>query len=420
MAIDPQHTVIWHVFPLGFTGAEPASSPGAAIEHRLPMIEAWLDYLTSLGANVLQLGPVFESETHGYDTRDHLRVDPRLGDEADLVRLVEAAHTRGIGVVLDGVFNHVGRSFPRFEQALVGDEAARAWFRPSGDGWAVFEGHEGLVELNHDNPAVLDHVVGVMRHWLDRGVDGWRLDAAYAVPASFWRAVVTRVRETHPHAWLLAEVIHGDYADFVASSGLDSVTQYELWKAIWSSLNDGNLWELAWSLTRHGELLPHFLPTTFVGNHDTTRIASQLDDERHLAHALTVLFTVGGVPAVYAGDEQGFRGVKEERVGGDDAVRPAFPRTPPELSALGAPVLRLHQGLIGLRRRHAWLADAVLEQVHLTNELFVYRLLERAGDRRLTVVLNLADTPVPTEHLPRGDVLIGGTGPHEAAVLDAG
>jgi glycosidase len=411
--------VIWHVDPLGFVGAEPACAAGEEPRHRLPRLIGWLDYLVDLGANVLQLGPIFDSETHGYDTRDHLRVDPRLGDDDDLAALVEAAHARGVGVVLDGVFNHVGHGFPMFQRAEAGDEEAAAWFRRDGDDWAVFEGHGSLVELDHANPAVADHVVAVMRHWLDRGIDGWRLDAAYAVPAGFWRHVIGEVRASHPHAWFLGEVIHGDYAEFVDASGVDSVTQYELWKAIWSSLNDRNLWELAWSLTRHGAMLASFLPTTFVGNHDTSRIASQLDDERLLPHALTVLFTVGGVPAVYAGDEQGFRGVKEERIGGDDEVRPSFPDAPDQLSLVGAPVLRLHQQLIAVRRRHPWLADAELEQVHLANELFVYRLRERGGEGTLTVVLNLDDAAVPADLVPSGSCLVGGVGPGEAAVFAA-
>jgi glycosidase len=409
--------VLWHVYPLGFVGAERENPPGGEVRHRLPRLERWFDHLLALGANGLQLGPVFDSETHGYDTRDHLRVDPRLGDEEDLRRLIAAAHDRGIKVVLDGVFNHVGRSFPRFAAAESGDAESARWFRRAGDGWADFEGHSALVALNHDEPAVRAYVIDVMRYWLDRGIDGWRLDAAYAVPTGFWRAVADAVHESHPHAWLLGEVIHGDYPSFVAESGLDSVTQYELWKAIWSGLNDRNLWELAWSLGRQKDMVAAFLPTVFVGNHDTTRIASQLTDERHLAHALTVLFTAGGIPAVYAGDEEAFRGVKEDRAGGDDAVRPSFPDDPAELSPLGEPVLRLHQRLIGLRRRKRWLVDAVYEQERLENEVLVYRMTARSGEDAVRVVLNVSDRAVEVPFGPGERILEGGLGPHEAAVL---
>ena len=161
-----------------------------------------------------------------------------------------------------------------------------------------------------------------MTYWLDRGAAGWRLDAAYAVPASFWSKVVPRVRESHPGAWFVGEMIHGDYAAYASDSGLDSVTQYELWKAIWSSLNDRNFFELAWALGRHNRVLDGVMPQTFTGNHDVTRLASQLTDERHFGHALAVLLTVGGIPGIYYGDEQAFRGIKEERAGGDDEIRP--------------------------------------------------------------------------------------------------
>ena len=412
-----EHVILWHAYPLGFVDAERENPPGAPVQHRLPRLEAWLDHVVELGANGLQLGPVFDSETHGYDTRDHLRIDPRLGDEDDLRALVAAAHDRGVKVVLDGVFNHVGRSFERFVQAEAGDESAARWFRRSGDGWADFEGHSALVLLNHDSQEVRAYVIDVMRHWLDLGIDGWRLDAAYAVPTAFWRAVADAVHESHPHAWLLGEVIHGDYIEFVAESGLDSVTQYELWKAIWSSLNDANPFELAWSLGRHRDMVAAFLPTLFVGNHDTTRIASALTDARHLPHALTVLLTAGGIPAIYAGDEEGFTGVKEDRAGGDDAVRPPFPDDPSGLSPLGEPVLRLHQRLIALRRRKPWLVDGVYEQVSVDDDALVYRMTARDGADAITVALNMSDGPIEVAFRDGERILEGGLGPHEAAVI---
>ena len=299
-----KHAIWWQVYPLGFASAEAASEPAGdgarPVTHRLGRLNGWLDYDVNLGASGIALGPVFASQTHGYDTTDHYRIDPRLGDERDFAELAGAARARGLRVLLDGVFNHVGRGFPAFRRVLEqGPDAPEAsWFRLTWPpGWkpgaepeyGTFEGHQGLVALNHDEPAVASYVAGVMNHWLDAGADGWRLDAAYAVPPPFWARVVPQVRAGHPGAYLVGEVIHGDYPEFVARSGLDSVTQYELWKAIWSALNDRNLFELGYALGRHNEFLKTFAPLTFVGNHDVTRLASRLDDERHLAHALAVL-----------------------------------------------------------------------------------------------------------------------------------
>jgi cyclomaltodextrinase len=385
-----EHAIWWHVYPLGFTGAEKAAlAAGEPARHRLRQ----LDYAVELGCSGLLLGPVFASETHGYDTVDHFEIDPRLGDQEDFDHLVAEATRRGLRTVLDGVFNHVGRSFPVFQAALAGrpDSPAARWFRRDAGGgeYATFEGHHPLVVLDHEEPEVLDYVAQVMTHWLDRGAAGWRLDAAYAVPASFWSTVLPRVRESHPDAWFLGEMIHGDYAAYTSNGGLDSVTQYELWKAIWSSLNDRNFFELAWALDRHNQVLDGVTTQTFVGNHDVTRLASRLTDEGHFGHALAVLLTVGGIPSVYYGDEQAFRGIKEQRAGGDDEVRPAFPASPAELPPDGWPVYRLHQRLIGLRRRHPWLVRARTAVKHLTNEAIAFQAA--VGDAEILVLLNAGD-----------------------------
>jgi cyclomaltodextrinase len=399
-----QHAIWWHLHPLSFVGAE-SDSAGVEPAHRLGRIVDWFDYAVELGVSGIALGPVFASRTHGYDTTDHFRIDPRLGDDTDFRVLLAAAHDRGLRVLLDGVFNHVGREFPAFVAAEAGGPEA-AWFRREQDGgWARFEGHEMLVALNHDEPAVADHVVDVMGHWLAAGADGWRLDAAYAVPPRFWARVLPRVRQRFPDSYVAGEVIHGEYAEIVKASGMDAVTQYELWKAIRSAVEERNLFELDHALGRHNDMLDTFVPLTFVGNHDVTRIASAIHDERHLPHALVTLFTVAGTPSVYYGDEQAFRGTKQERVGGDDAIRPQFPSSPADLSPLGESTFRLHQELIGLRRRHPWLHRARTTTLHLTNMTLLYEV--RAGDHRLVTALNLDDTPLEHDVAGISEVLAG-------------
>ncbi|MCC2594107.1 alpha-amylase family protein [Tessaracoccus sp. OS52] len=387
-----QHAIWWHVYPLGFTGAPVRPGEGQrGLTHRLGRLEHWLEYVIELGCNGLLLGPVFESETHGYDTLDHFRIDPRLGDDSDFDHLVAACHERGIKVVLDGVFNHVGRNHPSFLSAANGGPESELFkISPSGE-VANFEGHDSLVELNHSSAAAEDLVVDVMLHWLRRGISGWRLDAAYAVEPAFWKRVLPRVRAEFPDAWILGEVIHGDYPAIVAETGMDSVTQYELWKAIWSSLTDNNLFELEWSLRRHNDFLGSFVPQTFVGNHDVTRIATLLDSARTaLAHV--VLFTVGGIPSVYYGDEQAYTGSKTERLGGDDDIRPPFPESPDELSPLGEWAHRLLTDLISLRRRNSWLTTARTETVELSNTVLAYDVVGAEG-QRLRVELSLEGTP---------------------------
>ncbi|BBX25532.1 alpha-amylase family protein [Mycolicibacterium alvei] len=396
------HAIWWQVYPLGFVGAFPADHPPSADEHRLRRITDWLDHAVQLGASGIALGPIFASRTHGYDTTDHFSIDPRLGDDDDFDHLVVEARSRGLRILLDGVFNHVGTDFARYRD---GDAA---WFQKRGNGFATFEGHGELITLNHANPEVVSYTADVMAHWLRRGADGWRLDAAYAVPDRFWAQVLPSVRREFPDAWFVGEVIHGDYTATVGAATFDSVTQYELWKAIWSSLNDGNFHELDWALKRHNDFLGTFVPLTFVGNHDVTRIASQLQNAAHLEHALVLLLTVGGTPSIYAGDESAYRGVKEERRGGDDAVRPEFTTAPDD-----SDVLRLHRYLIGLRRRHPWLHTATTSPLLLTNTQYVYRTA--AGPESLIVALNIGDAPLslslPDLGVSSGRVIAGSGAP---------
>lgn len=416
-----RHAIWWQVYPLGFVGAFPAAEPPGPDQHRLARLVDWLDHAVDLGASGIALGPVFTSRTHGYDTSDHYRIDPRLGDDADFDRLVDEAHQRGLRILLDGVFNHVGTDFPRYRAAVDHqDPEAVSWFRGRPGRFHTFEGHGELIALNHRNPAVIDYTVEVMSHWLGRGADGWRLDAAYAVPESFWAQVIPQVRAGHPDAWFLAEVIHGDYSAFVAGSGADSVTQYELWKAVWSSLNDGNFHELDWALQRHNTFQDTFAPLTFVGNHDVTRIASKLERPEHLGHALVVLFTTGGVPSIYAGDELGYLGIKEDRAGGDDAVRPEFAAPSTDITDAAGDILNLYRHLIGLRRRHPWLHEARTSALRLENRCYVYEA--RHGDEALIVALNLADTaaPLPVVELTGrpAEVLAGAGAPPREVVRD--
>lgn len=413
------HVIWWQVYPLGFAGAFPAEQLPVPGEHRLRRIADWFDHAVELGTSGIALGPIFAARTHGYDTTDHFHIDPRLGDDADFDYLVEQARRRGLRILLDGVFNHVGTGFPRYRQALQSDTAAH-WFRGRRGAFHTFEGHPELVTLNHDNPEVAAYTVDVMTHWLRRGADGWRLDAAYAVPQPFWTDVLAKVRYAHPDAWFVGELIHGDYAAAVRDAGFDSATQYELWKAIWSSLNDANFYELDWALQRHSTFLAGFAPLTFVGNHDVTRIASRLEHPDHLAQALVILMTVGGVPSLYAGDEFGYRGVKEDRAGGDDAVRPEFGAPPARPDERGTEIHALHRYLIGLRRRYPWLHAATTTALRLDNRHYVYQTGH--GNEALLVALNADDDPLhvalPELGVAAADVVAGTAAPPQQVVAE--
>src|SRR5699024_756296 len=135
-------------------------------------------HLVSLGANVLLLNPLFDSVSHGYDTREHRRVDPRLGDEEDFDALAAACHERGIRVVLDGVSNHISRLPPTARRAIAAGPGTGEGdrIRWSGTSPYGFEGSDDLIEIDLADPVIQDRVVEIMGRWLERGADGWRLD----------------------------------------------------------------------------------------------------------------------------------------------------------------------------------------------------------------------------------------------------
>lgn len=387
-----ERTVWWQVYPLGAVAAPPGSAPDEPVVHRLCALHPWVDYAADLGFTGLLLGPVFASTSHGYDTVDHLAVDPRLGDGSDLDALVQHASERGVAVMLDGVFNHVGREHPLARAAYDGDRGAPVrWETRDGvdrpKGW---EGHDDLVELDHSDERVAALVADVMTHWLRRGIAGWRLDVAYAVPPEFWRTVLGTVREEFPDAYFLGEVIHGDYVEIVRAATLDSVTQYELWKGIWSSLAEENLWELAWAVTRHDTFSRDLVLQTFVGNHDVTRIASAVGDAKAVL-AVVALMTLPGMPSVYYGDEQAFHGVKGSGADADHPMRPALPDQPGDLPPDGWWMHDVHRRLVALRRENPWLARAHVEVEDKANGWI--RWTTSDGTRSMTVELALAPQP---------------------------
>ena len=285
-----------------------------------------------------------------------------------------------------------------------------------------FEGHDNLITLNHSSPRVQEFVRDVMLHWLRRGIDGWRLDAAYAVPAEFWAAVLPEVRREFPDAWFVGEMIHGDYVNYVKTAGLDSVTEYELWWAIWSSINSINFHELEWTLGRHARFVEHFLPLTFLSNHDVTRVASQIRDQRHWSHAVALLCFLPGVPSVYYGDEFGLEAIKENRPSGDDAVRPEMPYERGLFDHSHPEVEQAYRRMIGLRRRHPWLVDGVITIELVDKARLVVRSRARHGQESLALALNLGNTPLvlgdAAEVLEAQPAVAGGAvAPHGWAVF---
>ena len=281
--------------------------------------------------------PLFESDAHGYDTRDYNKVDCRLGTNDDLRQVCAALHAAGIKILFDGVFNHVGRGFLAFRdvQEKRWDSPYKDWFHISFDGntnyndgfW--YEGWEGcneLVKLNLQNPAVKNYLFDVVRGWVrDYDVDGLRLDVAYCLDLGFLAELRGLANTIKPEFALVGETLHGDYNRWMNDHACHSVTNYECYKGLYSSFNTGNMHEISYSLNRQFGSEPWCLYTgkhllSFVDNHDVTRIATILTDKNCLKPIYGLLFGMPGVPSVYYGSEWGMEGDKKN---GDPTLRPA-------------------------------------------------------------------------------------------------
>lgn len=392
---------VYHVFPLGFCGAPRRNDFSSPAANGFAELAGHLDHIREMGFDTLLLGPVFESSSHGYDTVDWYHIDRRLGSNDSFALFSEEVHRRGMRLVLDGVFNHVGRDFPQFRDLFYrGAESPFAgWFKgvdfsrssPLGDpfNYGGWEGTHELVSLDLRNPAVKEHIFGAVRGMRDRyGIDGLRLDVAYSLDPGFIRELSALCRSMDPEFLLLGEVIHGDYRQWVQPDALDSVTNYECYKGIYSSHNDGNYFEIAWSLNRlfGPEGICRGMPLCgFVDNHDVSRIASILKDERHVATAYALLFTMPGVPAVYYGSEWGERA--EKRNGSDWNLRPPTG----EMVRRDHGTAELIRGLIRLRGRFPALRRGDYAQIHVDHHQLAFTR-NHEGETVL-VILNSAGAP---------------------------
>ncbi|HEX9029902.1 MAG TPA: alpha-amylase family glycosyl hydrolase [Anaerolineales bacterium] len=338
-------SIFYHIYPLGLCAAPTRNDFHSAPTPRLQRIHAWLDHIQQLGANALYLGPLFESTSHGYDTADYYHLDRRLGDDRTLAELSNDLHRRGIRLVLDGVFHHVGRDFWAFRDVRqnLRQSVYQGWFANlnfgqsspyddpfSYEGWS---GHYDLVKLNLQNPEVRQHLFQAIAYWIEEfQIDGLRLDAADRLSQDFMGDLAAFCRGLRPDFWLMGEVVNGDYRQWAAPGLLDSVTNYEAYKGLYSSHADGNYFEIAYTLNRQFGPAGQYrrLPLyAFADNHDVSRVASSLKDPAQLYPLYCLLFTMPGVPSLYYGSEWGLAAKKSR--GSDWGLRPAL-----DLAAISA------------------------------------------------------------------------------------
>jgi len=411
-----QNAVFYHIYPLGFCDAPRYNDFIAEPRPKLETVIDWIGHIEELGANAVYFGPLFESSSHGYDTADYFKVDRRLGDCSTLAGVIGELHRRGIRVVLDGVFNHVGRDFWAFRDVLKKGKTSKycRWFsnlnfsrKSSYNDPFSYEGWKGcynLVKLNVNNSEVEEHIFKAVNMWIDNyDLDGIRLDCADCIDLSFLRRLARFCKSIRPDFWLLGEVVRGDYNRWVNEQTLDSATNYECYKGLYSSHNDKNYFEIAYSLNRQfGKeegIYRDLLLYSFADNHDVNRIASTLNNPAYLYPLHVLLFTMPGIPSIYYGSEWGIEGKKS--CGSDENLRPALNREYCSRNSPNRDLAATISRLARIRKASKPLLSGDYKTVLVKHEQYAFA--RKYENECIIVIVNSADRKVPVEiNIPVG------------------
>ena len=389
--------VFYHIYPLGLCGCAHENT-GVPEEH-FDKLNEWAAHAGNIGCTAIYIGPLFESVGHGYETTDYKMVDRRLGTNDDFKKFVENCHNNGIKVVVDGVFNHTGREFFAFKDLKENRENSgyKDWYcnvnfggnNEYNDGFSYenWGGYNLLAKLNVWNPEVKNYLFDVVRFWISEfDIDGIRLDAADVLDMGFMSELRQVTMQAKDEFWLMGEVIHGDYSRWANSDRLNSVTNYELHKGLYSGHNDHNYFEIAHTINRLNQLAQGIKLYTFTDNHDVARIHSKLNNKEHIYDVTMLLYTVPGIPSIYYGSEFAIDGNKEN--GSDWNLRPCL-----ELDDFDedTELLNLIRRLGILKKEYRELTEGAYEQMMLTNRQFAFA--RKCQDSAVITALNNDEQP---------------------------
>jgi|YNPMSStandDraft_2_1061718.scaffolds.fasta_scaffold00037_11 glycosidase len=361
----------YQIFPLSFYDAD-GDGKGD-----LKGIAQKMDYLTNLGITAIWLNPIFlAKDYHGYNTLDYYQIDPRLGTMEDFDLMIQEAHKRGVKVILDFVINHTSVLHPWFVDGAtnknspytnyyVWSKTKLSWPNPTGSttqpAWNLYNNSNSwrngqyyyaafnlnIPDLNLTDPKVVEEVKKIVKFWMDKGVDGFRLDAArYYIEKgegeqtdtpetiAFIDKLVRYIKSINPEAYVVAEVfapmeVCASY--YKGEGGLDAVFNFDFGgtgdRAIYPFLLTGRSGSLRTALEKYTALAKKNVPFTFfalfLSNHDTGRLSEKVKQVPKQKLAAVLQFTLpGGAPYVYYGDEIGqLHGSKKSRGGGDSEKR---------------------------------------------------------------------------------------------------
>ena len=399
------NAIIYHLYPLAFVDEKYENNLAQPI-NRMDRIYQWFDHINDMNCNTIFFGPIFQSKSHGYDTKDFFSIDYRLGTNDDFQYLVKDLHNRNIKVIIDGVFNHVGRDFFAFKDLQINKENAiyKDWFyninfsqtSPYGDPFSYesWSGYFDLVKLNLKNKDVIDYLLSAVNFWIDTfEIDGIRLDCADVLDFDFMSNLRLFCDNKKEDFWLLGEVIHGDYSNWANNERLYSTTNYECYKGFFSSHNDKNMFEIAFSLDREFNeekgVYKNIYLYNFTDNHDVNRLASTVLNDYYLYTINLLLFTVPGIPSIYYGSEWAIKGIKG---GSDDwSLRPNISPINHN-SDYNYNLENVIKRFINIRHQTPALKHGIYKQLLIKQEQFAFE--RKLGEETVIVTINISDKPI--------------------------
>lgn len=413
-----QDAIFYQIFPDRFSNGDRANDP-ANLEKWGSEPNYWsfqggdlrgiiqrFDYLLDLGINAIYLNPIFLSPAnHRYHTSDYYKIDPRLGNMLDFHAIIDLAHRNNVRIVLDGVFNHCSRGFFAFNDLLENNQysAYKDWFNVHNfpleayspgeainyDAWWNYK---AIPKFNTNNPEVRNYILGVARYWIERGIDGWRLDVPNEInDDEFWAEFRHVVKSANRDACLIGEIWTAD-PRWANDSHFDGLMHYPIRDALLSCLTgkDG-IAQFAELVEGMFKIYPRenvYSMYVTLGTHDTERILTALGGNlQKLKFAFQFIFAYPGAPAIYYGDEVGLEGGK------DPECRRAFPWNPADWKADLHPWV---QNLITTRKERPSLRRGNYNRIILDPTLNLYAFSRSLGGEHTLVVLNASNITVNT------------------------
>lgn len=394
--------VFYQIQPLSLCGCEQENTDTKGSHFK--ELEEWAGHAKKIGCNAIYIGPVFKTDTHGNGITDYYKIDSRLGTNEDFKNWVAKCHSMGMRVVVDTVFNYVGRGFFAFENLKKNRKKSpyRDWFsnvnfsgdNTYGDGFSYesWGGYQRLVKLNLLSPWVHDYHFDTVHYWISEfDIDGIRIGAIDEMDYDFIKELRKSAQSVKPDFWLLGELTDGDYARWVNDRLLHCAANYELQKRMVMAHNDRYYPLVANSIRDTNEQCPFTKLYTLVDSPDVSRIYEKLNKKKHQQLITLLQYTIYGIPALYCGSE--FSQTREQE--SEEGTVPLLKLSDHKDAYIQDEVTHLHCLLSRANQQFPELFFGHYQEMMVSEKHFLYARVLRK--KALLVAVNCDDSPARLE-----------------------